>query len=130
MTSPFLRPCSCANPGWIQAVVSQVIFVSGFASSCSRPMLATRPSQIVGSGRKTIPRPPAIAGALLAARGGCARVTGGVDAADADAGGAGCSGVGDVRALSAAAVPAAAAAWVVAGIGGGGGFGPGLKGVA
>src|SRR5262245_8432783 len=97
MTSPFLRPCSWANPGWIQAVVSQVSFVSGFGSSCSQPMLAKRPSQIVGSGRKMISRPLAIAGALLAERACCGGIAGCADGAAAD--GAGGSDLGGVLAL-------------------------------
>ena len=54
------RSASC---GLIHAAVSQVSFVSGFGSSCSQPLLAKRPSQIVGSGRKMISSPPVAAGA-------------------------------------------------------------------
>ena len=41
------------------ATLSHVTFESGFGSSCSQPLLAKRPSRIVGSGRKTISYPPA-----------------------------------------------------------------------
>src|SRR5215204_4613012 len=57
MTSPSLSPCDSASFGPIHAVGSHVIFVNGFGSSCSQPLFAKRPSQIVGSGRKMISRP-------------------------------------------------------------------------
>src|SRR5262249_30205548 len=39
--------------------LSQVTFESGLGSSCSQPLLACRPSRIVGSGWKTISMPAA-----------------------------------------------------------------------
>ena len=63
MTSPRSRPRVSASLGLIQAAVSHVSFVSGFGASCSQPLLAKRPSQTVGSGRKTSSSPPARAGA-------------------------------------------------------------------
>src|SRR5678815_4083849 len=53
----FTRPSRCAVAMLIRAALSQVSFVSGFASSCSQPLLAKRPSKIVGSVRKTIWKP-------------------------------------------------------------------------
>jgi hypothetical protein len=56
----------------IHAAGSQVILVYGFGSSWSQPLLAKRPSQIVGSGLKMIYRPPPVAGAVVAGAGaGC-----------------------------------------------------------
>src|SRR5213593_2165334 len=46
-------PSFFAVLGLTSATLSQVIFVSGFGSSCNQPLLAKRPSKIVGSGRKT-----------------------------------------------------------------------------
>ena len=46
----------------MSAALSQVSLVSGLGSSWSQPLLANRPSQIVGSGRKTISRPSAAVG--------------------------------------------------------------------
>src|SRR6266545_6168160 len=43
-----------AVAGLISAGLSQVIVVIGLGNSWSQPLLAKRPSQIVGSGRKTI----------------------------------------------------------------------------
>ena len=40
------------------AALSHVSLVRGLGSSCSQPLLANRPSQIVGSGRKVISSPP------------------------------------------------------------------------
>ena len=59
MTSPVSSFCCSARRGLTHAVGSHVIFVSGLGSSCSQPLFAKRPSQIVGSGRKMISRPPA-----------------------------------------------------------------------
>src|SRR5690349_4774615 len=56
--SPSRRPCDSASRGLTHAVGSHVILVSGLGSSCSQPLFANRPSQIVGSGRKMISRPP------------------------------------------------------------------------
>src|SRR5262245_6027817 len=65
MMSPSLRFRSCARRALTHAVGSHVTFVSGFGSSWSHPLLAKRPSQMVGSGLKMISRPPlaAVAGA-------------------------------------------------------------------
>src|SRR4030095_3377824 len=41
-----------AVAGLIRAALSQVSLVRGLGSSCSQPLLANRPSQIVGSGRR------------------------------------------------------------------------------
>src|SRR5437762_7587526 len=57
MTSPSRSDCCCARCGLTQAVGSHVIFVSGLGSSCSQPLFAKRPSQMVGSGLKMISRP-------------------------------------------------------------------------
>src|SRR3954467_12932608 len=65
MRSPSLRPRSFASCGLTQAVGSHVTFVSGFGSSCSQPLLAKRPSQTVGSGRKMISRPPLAGGVVV-----------------------------------------------------------------
>src|SRR5882672_12674715 len=48
--------------GLTSATLSQVIFVSGFGSSCNQPLFAKRPSKIVGSGRKTSSKEPVLAG--------------------------------------------------------------------
>ena len=50
----------------MSAALSQVSLVRGLGSSWSQPLLANRPSQIVGSGRKTIssPRAGRVAGAV------------------------------------------------------------------
>ena len=39
------------------AALSHVSLVSGLGNSCSQPLLANRPSQIVGSGQKVISSP-------------------------------------------------------------------------
>src|SRR5688500_6304681 len=57
MMSASRSPCDSASRGLIQAVGSHVILVSGFGSSCSQPLFAKRPSQMVGSGRKMISSP-------------------------------------------------------------------------
>src|SRR5688500_5041724 len=57
MRSPSLSPCDSASRGLTHAVGSHVILVSGFGSSCSQPLLAKRPSQMVGSGLKIISSP-------------------------------------------------------------------------
>src|SRR5687767_8686701 len=62
MTSPLRTPRSSARRGLTHAVVSQVNFVNGFGSSCSQPLFARLPSQIVGSGRKMISSPPSEGG--------------------------------------------------------------------
>ena len=49
----------------MNAALSQVSRVRGLGNSWSQPLLANRPSQIVGSGRKTSSRPPS--SAVLAA---------------------------------------------------------------
>src|SRR5438552_19182007 len=64
--SPLLRCRASAVRGLIIAALSQVSDVSGFGSSCSHPLFAKRPSQIVGSGRKMISR-PVVAGAAAGA---------------------------------------------------------------
>src|SRR3954451_6039025 len=70
MRSPSFSPLSCAVRTLIQAEGSHVIFVIGFGSSCSHPLFAKRPSQMVGSGRKMISRPPlAFASLVLAGAG-------------------------------------------------------------
>src|SRR5215212_9080580 len=69
-TSPLRRPRSSASRVLIQAVGSQVTFENGLGNSCSQPLLAKRPSQIVGSGRKMISSPLA---ALAVAEGGGGR---------------------------------------------------------
>ena len=58
------RPCRrysrffcCAVVGLIQMALSQVILFWGLGSSCSQPLLANDPSQMVGSGRKMISIP-------------------------------------------------------------------------
>ena len=56
-TSSFSIPSRCAVAGLKRAALSHDSFVSGLGSSCSQPLFANRPSQIVGSGRKTISRP-------------------------------------------------------------------------
>ncbi len=43
--------------GLIQTALSQVILFCGLGSSCSQPLLANDPSQIVGSGRNMISMP-------------------------------------------------------------------------
>ena len=48
------QPELLAVSGETRAALSQVSLVSGLGSSWSQPLLANRPSQIVGSGRKTI----------------------------------------------------------------------------
>ena len=50
-------PSRSAGAGLTSAALSQVSLVSGLGSSWSQPLLAKRPSQIVGSGRKTSSRP-------------------------------------------------------------------------
>src|SRR4029078_11060228 len=90
MTSPSSRLRSRASCGLIHAVVSQGTLVSGFGSSCSQPLLANRPSQTVGSGRKISSSPP------------CAPATDGAGCAAAGGGVTGC-------AIGAAAGAAAAA---------------------
>src|SRR5262249_52601855 len=55
--SPSRRPFSAASFGLIHALGSHVIFVSGLGSSCSQPLLAKRPSPMVGSGRQMISSP-------------------------------------------------------------------------
>src|SRR5712675_2542881 len=57
MASLLLRLRRCAVFGLSIATLSQVSFVSGFGNSCSQPLFEKRPSQIVGSGRKTISSP-------------------------------------------------------------------------
>ena len=57
-TSPSTIPICLARAGLMSATLSQVNRVRGLGSSCSQPLLAKRPSQIVGSGRKTNSRPP------------------------------------------------------------------------
>src|SRR4051812_13287784 len=82
MRSPSLRPLSWAVRTLIQAEGSHVIFVIGFGSSCSHPLFAKRPSQMVGSGRKMISRPPlALASVALAV---CRDAGFGVRGADSD----------------------------------------------
>src|SRR5687768_5006124 len=76
-TSPFSRCLSCASFVLIHAHGSQVTLVIGFGSSCSQPLFAKLPSQIVGSGLKINSRPPA-AGADAGAAG--AEGAGGADA--------------------------------------------------
>src|SRR5436189_5841453 len=73
MMSPSASLCSSARCLLTHAVGSQVSLVSGFGSSCSQPLLAKRPSQIVGSGRKMISKPPLAAGAVcgVLAAGSC-----------------------------------------------------------
>src|SRR5215472_14540704 len=56
-TSSRLRPRRCDVAGLTSAALSQVSFVNGLASSCSQPLLAKRPSQTLGSGRKAISSP-------------------------------------------------------------------------
>src|SRR5947209_3639590 len=73
--SPLLSCRASAVRGLIIAALSQVSDVSGFGSSCSHPLFAKRPSQIVGSRRKMISSPVAAgAAAAAAAIPGC-RVT-------------------------------------------------------
>ena len=49
-----LEKARAAAAGLSCATLSQVILVSGLGNSWSQPLLACRPSPIVGSGRKTI----------------------------------------------------------------------------
>src|SRR5687768_10920456 len=98
MTSPLRTPRSSARCGLTHAVVSQVNFVNGFGSSCSQPLFARLPSQIVGSGRKMISSPPSEGGDCGGGTGAGAGVgggdaTGGAAARPA-AGEAAASGVG------------------------------------
>src|SRR2546428_484358 len=65
--SPLLRCRASAVRGLIIAALSQVSDVSGFGSSCSHPLFAKRPSQIVVSGRKMVSMPVAAGGAAAAA---------------------------------------------------------------
>src|SRR5580700_2611173 len=55
--SPMLRPFCCEVLGLIQTALSQVILFWGLGSSCSHPLLANDPSQIMGSGRNMISMP-------------------------------------------------------------------------
>src|SRR6202044_3013754 len=55
-----LRLLCCAVAGLIQTALSQVILLWGLGSSCSQPLLANDPSQMVGSGRNMISRPWAV----------------------------------------------------------------------
>ena len=100
MTSPSLRLRSLASCGLIHADGSHVILVSGLGSSWSQPLLAKRPSQIVGSGRKMISSPP------------CAAADGGAGAAAADgvAADGGAAGVGAAGAVNGVAGPPSAIA--------------------
>src|SRR5262245_32377663 len=82
MMSPSLSLCSSASRGLTHAVGSHVIFVSGFGSSWSQPLLAKRPSQIVGSGLKISSRPPLAGLAAAEAGGGSCEVRSGGVAAD------------------------------------------------
>src|ERR1700722_175517 len=70
--SPVFRLCCCAVLGLIHTALSQVILVCGLGNSCSQPLLANDPSQIVGSGRNTISKPWA---ALAGDAGGAFAVT-------------------------------------------------------
>src|SRR5581483_4778078 len=58
MTSSVLTPSVCAVFGLTRTGFAHVILVIGRGSSCSQPLLAKRPSPMVGSGRKTISSPP------------------------------------------------------------------------
>ena len=60
-------PSASARAGLMKAALSQVIRVNGLGSSWSQPLLANRPSQIVGSGRKTSSSP--LGGPVAARRG-------------------------------------------------------------
>ncbi len=51
---PVAVPRCSAIAGLISSALSQVSLVTESGSSCSQPLLAKRPSQIVGSGRKVI----------------------------------------------------------------------------
>src|SRR6516164_6491763 len=57
-TSSRSRPRRCDVAGLQCAALSQVSYVNGLGSSCSQPLLAKRPSQTLGSGRKASSRPP------------------------------------------------------------------------
>src|SRR6476660_2165120 len=96
MRSASLSPFCCAVRALIHAAGSQVIFVNGFGSSCSQPLLAKRPSQTVGSGRKIISRPPLAGGDWRGAIG--------------EDGGGVAPSVADVAALATPAATAAGAA--------------------
>src|SRR5713226_7321847 len=65
-----LSPFFCAVEGLIQTALSQVILFCGFEHSWSQPLFEKAPSQMVGSGRKTISRSCAglgwVAGGALA----------------------------------------------------------------
>src|ERR1700733_16160091 len=60
--SPTFRFFCCEVLGLIQMALSQVILFWGLGSSCSQPLLANDPSQMVGSGRKMISMPCAVLG--------------------------------------------------------------------
>src|ERR1700719_3931316 len=49
--------CCVAVVGLIQTALSQVILFWGLGNSCSQPLLANDPSQMVGSGRNRISIP-------------------------------------------------------------------------
>ena len=53
----FSTPEPLGRAGLTSAALSQVSLVNGLGSSWSQPLLANRPSQTVGSGRKTSSRP-------------------------------------------------------------------------
>src|SRR3954471_16195172 len=59
ITSPTFTPSFPAVATLRCAALSQVSLVTGLGSSWSQPLLLNRPSQTVGSGRKTSSRPPA-----------------------------------------------------------------------
>src|SRR5262249_44240820 len=68
----------------LYATLSHVIFESGLGNSCSQPLLAKRPSRIVGSGRKTTSKPGAT-GAIGADAPGATGAMGAAGAAGAAA---------------------------------------------
>ena len=60
-TRPVVSPSRSAVARLSSAVLSQVSLVRGLGSSWSQPLLANRPSRIVGSGRKFSSRPSDLA---------------------------------------------------------------------
>src|SRR5207253_4789001 len=70
MSPPFLPrvlliPSCRAVFGLMSAALSQVSLVSGFGNSCNQPLLAKRPSKIVGSARKITSRVLGAGGSVL-----------------------------------------------------------------
>jgi len=83
--SPLAIPSRPAIAGPRYAALSQVIFDSGFGSSWSQPLLAKRPSWIVGSDETTAPRGPRRSRAQAKRSAGSRRPPGGRAGLESDA---------------------------------------------